>query len=145
MCSLVTLAQGRRNPGGKLFRGPEEDIAVELRLDATLPQGGPLPAGRQVAGEVGVVEQPQGVVTEGRVTAEGTFENITGGATSLLVETPHWDRAFTALGRAGIRRSLDGRDLRVTGASPEDITQALGGLDFSLQRVPRTLEEVMGV
>lgn len=85
------------------------------------------------------------MLSEGRVTAEGTFENITGGATSLLVKTPHWDRAFTALGRAGIRRSLDGRDLRVTGASPENITQALGGLDFSLQRVPRTMEEVMGV
>lgn len=84
------------------------------------------------------------MLSEGRVVAAGTLEQLTGSGASLLVEASDWEEAFASLTAAGLRCSLDGRALRVSGATRAEVEEALAGVRFALQQVPRTLEEMMG-
>ncbi|RZT60588.1 ABC transporter ATP-binding protein [Leucobacter luti] len=85
------------------------------------------------------------ILTAGRVTATGTLAAITAAHTSLVVETPNWEGAFTLLRDAGIPVLLAGRLLRVPGVSRERVAAALAELPdrVTLHPAPATLAETM--
>jgi hypothetical protein len=76
----------------------------------------------------------------GRVVASGTAAEIVGDAQVSVVETGAW-AAFAALEAAGLPVALAGRALRVPGASPATVRQALGPVAARVSQVPATLEE----
>ncbi len=81
------------------------------------------------------------VMAAGRVVAAGTAAQITGEARVSVVETGSWAAAFAALEAAGLRVALAGRALRVPGASPAAVRQALGPVAARVSEAPATLEE----
>jgi ABC-2 type transport system ATP-binding protein/ribosome-dependent ATPase len=81
------------------------------------------------------------VMADGRVAAEGTAADIIGGRRVVAVEAATWSAAFNALESAGLQVALAGRGLRVPGAKPADIRQALGDIAATVREVPATLEE----
>jgi len=81
------------------------------------------------------------IMAAGRVVAAGTAAQITGDARVSVVETGHWASAFAALEAAGLRVALAGRALRVPGASPAAVRQALGPVAARVSEAPATLEE----
>jgi ABC-2 type transport system ATP-binding protein len=81
------------------------------------------------------------VMADGSVVAEGSVAEIVGGRQVVAVEAESWQAAFTALEAAGLQVALAGRGLRVPGAGPEEVSQALGRLPASVREVPATLEE----
>jgi ABC-2 type transport system ATP-binding protein len=86
------------------------------------------------------------IMAEGEVVAAGTAEHIIGSAQVTVVEAENWPAAFSELDRAGLPVALAGRTLRVSGASPDDVSQVLaggahrGGGD-RIYEAPATLEE----
>jgi ABC-2 type transport system ATP-binding protein len=81
------------------------------------------------------------VMADGVVVAEGTLAHIVGDATTTIVETDEWARAFDALERAGLPVALVGRTLRVPGATPENVRRALSGQPARVTEGKATLEE----
>ena len=81
------------------------------------------------------------VMAEGRVVAEGTASQIIGGARVSVVETRSWAAAFDALEAAGLPAALVGRTLRVPGADPARVRQALAELPAQVTDGPATLDE----
>jgi hypothetical protein len=81
------------------------------------------------------------IMAAGRVVATGTAAGIVGDARVSVVETGAWAAAFTALDAAGLPVALAGRALRVPGASPAGVRQALGPVAARVSEAPATLEE----
>ncbi len=81
------------------------------------------------------------IMAEGRVVAAGTAAQITGDARVSVVHTGDWAAVFAALDAAGLPVALAGRALRVPGASPADVRQALGTVTARVTEAPATLEE----
>ncbi len=86
------------------------------------------------------------IMAEGEVVAAGTAEQIIGSAQVTVVEAENWPAAFSELDRAGLPVSLAGRTLRVSGASPDDVSQVLAGGaprpgGDRIYEAPATLEE----
>ena len=81
------------------------------------------------------------IMAAGRVVARGTAAEIIGDARVSVVETGAWAAAFAALEAAGLPVALAGRALRVPGASPAAVRQALGPMAARVSEVPATLEE----
>jgi ABC-2 type transport system ATP-binding protein len=81
------------------------------------------------------------IMAAGRVVARGTATEITGGARVTVVEPGDWAAAFGALEAAGLPVALVGRTLRVPGAAPDAVREALGDLPASVRSAPATLEE----
>ncbi len=81
------------------------------------------------------------IMAAGRVVAAGTMADITGKARVSVVETAAWAEAFAALEAAGLPVALAGRVLRVPGASPAAVRQALGPVAARVSEAPATLEE----
>jgi len=81
------------------------------------------------------------IMAAGRVVAAGTAAQITGDARVSVVETGDWAAAFAALEAAGLPVALAGRVLRVPGARPADVRQALGPVAARVSEAPATLEE----
>ncbi len=81
------------------------------------------------------------IMAAGRVVAAGTAAQITGDARVSVVETGSWAAAFAALDAAGLPVALAGRALRVPGASPAAVRQALGPVAAQVREAPATLEE----
>jgi ABC-2 type transport system ATP-binding protein/ribosome-dependent ATPase len=83
------------------------------------------------------------VLAAGRVVASGSLEEIVGDATTTVVRTGRWDRAFEALEAAGLRVALVGRTLRVPDARPDAVRDALADRDLEaeVEEAPATFEE----
>jgi ABC-type multidrug transport system ATPase subunit len=81
------------------------------------------------------------VMAGGRVVAQGTVAEIVGASRVTLVEGEDWVRAFDAIEAGGMSATMVGRTLRVPGAGPDRVREALGGLPATLREVPATLEE----
>ena len=81
------------------------------------------------------------VMAEGRVVAEGTASQIIGSARVTVVAAADWAAAFGALEAAGLAVALVGTTLRVPGADPALVRQALGGLPARVTDEPATLDE----
>ena len=83
------------------------------------------------------------IMADGAVVARGTPAEVIGDATVTVVETSGWRAAFGRLADEGLEVSLAGTDLRVPGADPETVRQALGdaGDGASVGAAPATLEE----
>jgi ABC-2 type transport system ATP-binding protein len=81
------------------------------------------------------------VMASGRVVAEGTSAEIVGGRRVVAVEATTWSAAFNALESAGLQVALAGRGLRVPGADPAQVKEALGEIPAAVREVPATLEE----
>jgi len=81
------------------------------------------------------------VMAEGRVVAEGTASQIIGSARVTMVEAADWAAAFGALEAGGLAVALVGTTLRVPGADPARVRQALAGLPAQVTDGPATLDE----
>jgi ABC-2 type transport system ATP-binding protein/ribosome-dependent ATPase len=81
------------------------------------------------------------IMARGRVVAQGTVDAIVGDRQAQIVQAGHWPRALEALEAAHLQPSLVGRQLRVTGASNDEIRRALGGIPARVWEAPATLEE----
>jgi ABC-2 type transport system ATP-binding protein len=83
------------------------------------------------------------VLSAGSVVAQGTLEDILGGATTVVVRTERWDEAFAGLEAAGLEAALVGRSLRISDADPERVREALeaAGLSADVETAPATFEE----
>jgi ABC-2 type transport system ATP-binding protein len=81
------------------------------------------------------------VMASGRVVAEGTSAEIVGGRRVVAVEAATWSAAFNALESVGLQVALAGRGLRVPGADPAEVKEALGEIPATVREVPATLEE----
>jgi ABC-2 type transport system ATP-binding protein len=81
------------------------------------------------------------IMADGRVVAEGTAAEITGGTRVSVVEAESWAAALHALEAAGLPAALAGRTLRVPGAVPAEVARALGPLAARVSEAPATLEE----
>jgi ABC-type multidrug transport system ATPase subunit len=81
------------------------------------------------------------VMTDGRVVAEGTVDQIVGDARMAVIETEEWERAFQAIEAAGWTAALVGRTLRVPGAAPSEVERLLGGMHARVTEAGATLEE----
>ena len=81
------------------------------------------------------------VMAEGRVVAEGTASQIIGSARVTMVEAADWAAAFGALEAGGLAVALVETTLRVPGADPARVRQALAGLPAQVTDGPATLDE----
>jgi ABC-2 type transport system ATP-binding protein/ribosome-dependent ATPase len=81
------------------------------------------------------------VMAGGRVVAHGTVEAIVGDGRAQIVEADDWPGALDALEAAGLRPSLVGRQLRVTGASIDQVRDALVTVAARVWEARATLEE----
>jgi ABC-2 type transport system ATP-binding protein len=81
------------------------------------------------------------VMAGGRVVASGRVADIVGDARVTVVDTGDWATAFDAIEAAGLSAALVGRTLRVPGAAPDTVREALGSLPVRLRDAPATLEE----
>lgn len=83
------------------------------------------------------------LLSQGRLLGLGSAAELTAGVTAVVVTTPEWQRAFTALGEAGLPTMLAGRTVRVAGVAPDRVREALGGIPAAVDEVAPTLEEAM--
>lgn len=85
------------------------------------------------------------LMSQGRVVAAGTLEDIVGEANTVAVDADRWAHAFAALERAGMRITLAGTQIRVLGETPARVADALAstGAEATLTKVPATLDETM--
>jgi ABC-2 type transport system ATP-binding protein len=74
------------------------------------------------------------IMADGRVVAEGSAAEITGGRRVCVVEAD-------ALEAAALPAALAGRTLRVPGASPAEVRHALGEVSARVSEAPAKLEE----
>jgi ABC-2 type transport system ATP-binding protein len=87
------------------------------------------------------------MLASGRVVAEGTMDEVVGGARAVEVRTGRWEPAFVALDGAGLNVSLVGKTLRVPGADRDTVGRLLAGagVDADLGMVPASFEEAFVV
>jgi ABC-2 type transport system ATP-binding protein/ribosome-dependent ATPase len=87
------------------------------------------------------------LMSDGRLVAEGSRDDIIGGTTAYAVRTDDWVRAFAALDAAGEAVMLEGRAVRVADADPDRLRAVLtqAGLHADVHSVPATIEERMMV
>ena len=83
------------------------------------------------------------LMSQGRLIGSGTVSDLTAGVRAVQVESAQWQKVFTTLSDAGMPTMLSGRDVRVAGADPDDVRDALGGVPATVSAVAPTLEEVM--
>ncbi len=81
------------------------------------------------------------IMADGAVVAAGTTADIVVERQVTAIAADSWSAAFGRLERAGLQVAMAGRALRVPGATPEQVTRALGGLPATVTSVPATLEE----
>jgi ABC-2 type transport system ATP-binding protein len=87
------------------------------------------------------------IMADGAVVARGTPAEVIGDATVTVVETSEWRAAFGRLEDQGLDVNLAGSALRVPGAGPAAVRQALGqalagaGAGVRVYPAPATLEE----
>ncbi len=85
------------------------------------------------------------IMADGAVVARGTPAEVIGDATVTVVETSEWRAAFGRLEDRGLDVNLAGSALRVPGAGPDAVRQALGeslaGAGVRVYPAPATLEE----
>lgn len=85
------------------------------------------------------------IMAAGKVVAHGTLAEITEGQTTVRVRCESWASAFNALTDAAMPVTLSGRQVRVPGASREQVLARLrdAGVDAEVDEMPATLEETM--
>lgn len=85
------------------------------------------------------------LMSQGRLVAQGSERDIIGDTRALAVRTDDWATAFSALDRAGLPVTLDGRSVRVADSSVESVRTALAatGTEARVEPVPATIEERM--
>jgi ABC-type multidrug transport system ATPase subunit len=85
------------------------------------------------------------LMSQGRLVAQGSEDDIVAGTTALAVRTDRWEDAFAVLDSAGEPVLLAGRAIRVAGGDPTAVSGLLAahGLDASVTTVPGTIEERM--
>jgi ABC-type multidrug transport system ATPase subunit len=83
------------------------------------------------------------ILADGQVVVAGTLDDVIGGRTAVRVQSDDWQSAFRQLVGADLAVTLDGTDVRVIGATPEQVRAALGTADVTLTEVPATLDEIM--
>jgi ABC-2 type transport system ATP-binding protein len=85
------------------------------------------------------------VLSDGRVEAEGTLDDILRDATVTEVRAEAWAPAFAALDDAGLPVLLSGRRIRVPGAAPARVRAALdrSGVEAQVGTRPASLDEVL--
>ena len=81
------------------------------------------------------------IMAGGRVVAQGSAADIVGSRQVTVVEAESWSAAFGVLEQAGLPVALAGRGLRVPGAEPDRVREALGDLPAVVREAPATLEE----
>jgi ABC-2 type transport system ATP-binding protein len=85
------------------------------------------------------------IMADGAVVAGGTPAQVIGDATVTVVTADAWKTAFRKLEDCGLSVTLAGHALRVPGADPETVRQALAGGEgpgaVSIHGEPATLEE----
>ncbi len=87
------------------------------------------------------------IMADGAVVARGTPAEVIGDATVTVVETSEWRAAFGRLEDQGLDVNLAGSALRVPGAGPDAVRQALGealagaAAGVRVYTAPATLEE----
>lgn len=77
--------------------------------------------------------------------AEGAASQVTCDSYSIIVETLRWQETFELLVDANIPASLDGRRIRISGATRDSVRSALEPIRDSivLETASRSLEETM--
>jgi ABC-type multidrug transport system ATPase subunit len=82
------------------------------------------------------------VMTDGKVVASGTTDEITAGRKVSEVRTADWSRAFAQLDGNRLAVQLHGTMLRV-GGQPEEVSALLSraGIEAAVESVPANLEE----
>jgi ABC-2 type transport system ATP-binding protein len=85
------------------------------------------------------------LMSRGAVVGRGSEADIVGDTAVVMVETPHWQQAFSALDRADLPVTLAGTAVRVVGVSPDQVAQALAdaGVEGHPRPVPATIDERM--
>jgi ABC-2 type transport system ATP-binding protein/ribosome-dependent ATPase len=81
------------------------------------------------------------IMAAGRVVAEGTVGKIVGDSRVVVVQTEVLQDALRAVDAAGLRAVLAGTTLRIPGASPPEVTRALGDVSARTHQEMATLEE----
>jgi ABC-type multidrug transport system ATPase subunit len=85
------------------------------------------------------------LMSQARLVAQGSQEDIIGSTTAVSVRTDDWARAFAVLNAADQPVMLAGRDVRVAGADADHVRDLLAeaGLSADVVAVPATIEERM--
>ena len=81
------------------------------------------------------------MVSDGRVVASGTVQEVVDGGKAAVVAGDDWVATFDALQRAGLPAVLVGSTLRVPGAGVVEVRRALAGRPAEVREEPVTLEE----
>ncbi len=82
------------------------------------------------------------VLLAGRVAAAGTIEELLDGRRAVVVRAVDRGAALTRLDAAFDAVSLAGRDIRIPGASPDEVERSLNGLQAEVDTAPATFDEV---
>lgn len=84
-------------------------------------------------------------MASGRIVARGSEFDITGEVAVVQVTTGSWSDAFSALTAAGAAVMLDGRQVRVAMAEPDEVAAMLrsAGIESVVERTDATLDEAM--
>ena len=87
------------------------------------------------------------LMSQARLVAEGSEDDVIGGTTAIEVRTGDWAAAFAALNASGEPVTLAGRHVRVADADPGLLASILSdaGVTAELAAVPATIEERMTV
>ncbi|QKJ18387.1 ATP-binding cassette domain-containing protein [Microbacterium hominis] len=83
------------------------------------------------------------LMSQGRLLGLGSVADLTAGVRAVLVRSPQWQEAFTALGAVGLPTMLSGREVRVAGVDADRVRAALRGIPAEIDEVEPTLEEAM--
>ena len=85
------------------------------------------------------------IMAGGKVVARGSLAEITAGRRAVRVRCESWASAFNALTAGGMPVTLSGRQVRVPGASSEQVLAILraSGVEGEVDEMPATLEETM--
>jgi ABC-2 type transport system ATP-binding protein/ribosome-dependent ATPase len=85
------------------------------------------------------------LMSQGRVVAAGSLDEIVGDLTVVSVDADRWEHAFAALDTRGRLLSLAGTTVRVLGDSEDTVAGVLraGSVEAELATVPATLDEAM--
>ena len=87
------------------------------------------------------------LMSQARLVAQGSQEDIIGSTTAVAVHTDDWARAFAVLNEADQPVMLAGRDVRVADADADAVSALLSaaGMVADVVAVPATIEERMMV
>jgi ABC-2 type transport system ATP-binding protein len=84
------------------------------------------------------------MMAAGRIIAAGALDDIIGDTRTVVVRAASWPDAFDALESAGLTVALVGETLRVPGAEPAEVVNALHsrGLEGRVEDARGTLDEI---